>query len=389
MKKILFVIPTLRDGGAERSLVNLLTELPPEKYDIDLLLCKMQGPFLSQMPQNVHIIKQTPILKKLYGSVKEAGIYMPVKVFGNVISKILKNGMGEQKAFLWEYFYKKVIDGIDKEYDVAVGYLGGESTYYIVDKVKAKRKIHWVHNDYRTSGMPKKYDLKLFPRVDAIVTISDECLEILKEEFPIFKDKMICIENITSSVVINNRATEFKPKEYIGVENVLLSVGRLSEQKGFDMAISAASKLKKQQINFKWFIIGSGPLESKLKNQIKKEKVEDYVVLIGTKENPYPYIKNCDLFVQPSRYEGKSVVIDEAKILAKPIVATAYPTVRDQIRNANEGVIVELSVDGIYKGLKEMVFDKTKQKEISNYLENHEYGNQTEIKKYIKLIEGE
>ena len=314
---------------------------------------------------------------------------MPVKVFGNVISKILKNGMGEQKAFLWEYFYKKVIDGIDKEYDVAVGYLGGESTYYIVDKVKAKRKIHWVHNDYRTSGMPKKYDLKLFPRVDAIVTISDECLEILKEEFPIFKDKMICIENITSSVVINNRATEFKPKEYIGVENVLLSVGRLSEQKGFDMAISAASKLKKQQINFKWFIIGSGPLESKLKNQIKKEKVEDYVVLIGTKENPYPYIKNCDLFVQPSRYEGKSVVIDEAKILAKPIVATAYPTVRDQIRNANEGVIVELSVDGIYKGLKEMVFDKTKQKEISNYLENHEYGNQTEIKKYIKLIEGE
>ena len=297
--------------------------------------------------------------------------------------------MGEQKAFLWEYFYKKVIDGIDKEYDVAVGYLGGESTYYIVDKVKAKRKIHWVHNDYRTSGMPKKYDLKLFPRVDAIVTISDECLEILKEEFPIFKDKMICIENITSSVVINNRATEFKPKEYIGVENVLLSVGRLSEQKGFDMAISAASKLKKQQINFKWFIIGSGPLESKLKNQIKKEKVEDYVVLIGTKENPYPYIKNCDLFVQPSRYEGKSVVIDEAKILAKPIVATAYPTVRDQIRNANEGVIVELSVDGIYKGLKEMVFDKTKQKEISNYLENHEYGNQTEIKKYIKLIEGE
>ena len=314
---------------------------------------------------------------------------MPVKVLGNAISKILKNGMGEQKAFLWEYFYKKVIDGIDKEYDVAVGYLGGESTYYIVDKVKAKRKIHWVHNDYRTSGMPKKYDLKLFPRVDAIVTISDECLEILKEEFPIFKDKMICIENITSSVVINNRATEFKPKEYIGVENVLLSVGRLSEQKGFDMAISAASKLKKQQINFKWFIIGSGPLESKLKDQIKKEKVEDYVVLIGTKENPYPYIKNCDLFVQPSRYEGKSVVIDEAKILAKPIVATAYPTVRDQIRNANEGVIVELSVDGIYKGLKEMVFDKTKQKEISNYLENHEYGNQTEIKKYIKLIEGE
>ena len=233
-------MPTLRDGGAERSLVNLLTELPEDKYEIDLLLLKKQGTFLSQVPAYVNILEQPPVLKKLYGPVRKAGIYMPVKVFGNLLARIVKSGMGNQKAFMWEYFYKPVIDGLDKEYDVAVGYLGGESTYYIVDKVNAKRKIHWVHNDYRTSGMPKKYDLKLFPKVDAVVTISEECLEILKEEFPQFQDKFYCIENITSSAVIKARAKEFIPEEYKGLKNILLSVGRLSEQKGFDMAVSAA-----------------------------------------------------------------------------------------------------------------------------------------------------
>lgn len=389
MKKILFVMPTLRDGGAERSLVNLLTELPEDKYEIDLLLLKKQGTFLSQVPAYVNILEQPPVLKKLYGPVRKASIYMPVKVFGNSLARIVKSGMGNQKAFMWEYFYKPVIDGLDKEYDVAVGYLGGESTYYIVDKVNAKRKIHWVHNDYRTSGMPKKYDLKLFPKVDAVVTISEECLAILKEEFPQFQDKFYCIENITSSAVIKARAKEFIPEEYKGLENILLSVGRLSEQKGFDMAISAASKLKKKGLKFKWFIIGSGPLKDKFNDQIKKENVEDCVELLGTKSNPYPYIKNCDIFIQPSRYEGKSVVIDEAKILARPIIATAYPTVKDQIQNDNEGLIVELNVDGIVDGIVALCSDDTKKQQITEYLNRHEYGNQNEVKKYINLIEGE
>ena len=381
-------MPTLRDGGAERSLVNLLTELPEDKYEIDLLLLKKQGIFLSQVPSYVNVLEQPPALKKLYGPVKKAGIYMPVKVFGNLLARIVKQGMGSQKAFMWEYFYKPVIDGLDKEYDVAVGYLGGESTYYIVDKVKAKRKIHWVHNDYRTSGMPKKYDLKLFPKVDAVVTISEECLAILKEEFPQFQDKFYCIENITSSAIIKSRANEFIPEEYKGLENILLSVGRLSEQKGFDMAVSAASVLKKKGINFKWFIIGSGPLKDKLNDQIKKENAEDCVELLGSKSNPYPYIKNCDIFVQPSRYEGKSVVIDEAKILAKPIVATAYPTVKDQIQNDNEGIIIELNVAGIVNGISALCYDTVKKQQIVAYLEKQDYGNQNEVKKYINLIEG-
>ena len=387
MKSILFVIPTLRDGGAERSLVNLLCELPSDKYEIDLLLLKKKGVFLSQVPDYVNIIEQPKAVEKLYAPVAKAGLYAPVKVLANGLSKILFKGMGKQKAFVWEYFYKYVIPPCKKEYDVAVGYLGGESTYYIVDKVKAKKKIHWVHNDYRTSGMPKKYDKVLFGKVDNVVTISNECLAILNEEFPEYQSKCCCIENITSSKVVKKQANIFFPEEYRGVDNILLSVGRLSEQKGFDLAISAATIMKKRGMKFKWFIIGSGPLQDKLIKQIESEDIADCVCLLGTKPNPYPYIKNCDIFVQPSRYEGKSVVLDEAKILARPILITNYPTAKDQISSDKEGVIVEMNPSDIASGLVDLIKDSEGRKNRTVYLSSKEFGNQKEIEKYISLFD--
>ncbi len=387
MKKLLFVIPTLGGGGAERSLVNLLNELPKEKYEIDLLLFKKEGIFLPQVPQYVNILKQPYALKKLYSPVFKSGKYLPVKVIGNIVSRIFEKGMSAQKAFLWKYFYTSFIEKMDKEYDVAIGYLGGESTDFILDKVKAQKYIHWVHNDYKKLGMSPKYDIDVFKKVDDIVTISDECLNILKDEFPQFVYKMHSIANITSSKVIKDRAKEFIPKEYEDEENnIFLSIGRLSEQKGFDMAISAASKLKEQGLKFKWYIIGEGGLKSSLLNQIQSEKVEDCVELLGLISNPYPYIKNCKLFIQPSRFEGKSVVLEEAKILAKPIVVTAYPTVLDQIENNKEGLIAEISADSIAKQIMELVKNNVLYEQIQNYLFNNEYGNQEELEKYIDLF---
>lgn len=386
MKKILFVIPALGGGGAERSLVNLLNEMPSNMYEIDLLLFKKVGMFLSQVPEYVNVLDQTPALKGLYAPFREAGVYLPLKVFGNVCSKIFEKGMSAQKAFLWKHFYTKIVESLDKEYDVAVGYLGGESTDYILDKVKAKKKIHWVHNDYRKLGMSKKYDMAVFNKVDAVVTISEECLKILNEEFPQYTEKCFCIANITSSKVVRQRAELFYPEEYQGVANILLSVGRLSVQKGFDMAISAARIMKENGTRFKWFIIGSGELQGKLEEQIHRDGVEDVVCLLGARENPYPYIKNCDVFVQPSRFEGKSVVLDEAKILAKPIVATAYPTVRDQIENGREGIVAEMNPEGIANTLESVLMDKVKLEAVKRYLELHEYGNCDEIKKYLKVF---
>ena len=138
---------------------------------------------------------------------------------------------------------------------------------------------------------------------------------------------------------------------------------------------------------FKWFIIGDGGLHDKLQSMIDEKKLNDYFYLLGPRDNPYPYIKNCDIFVQPSRYEGKSVVLDEAKIIGAPIIVTKYPTVFDQIEDGKEGYIVEINSKAIAEGVIDLIDNKEKRDEISNYLLAHEYGNQSEIEKYIKVID--
>ena len=160
-------------------------------------------------------------------------------------------------------------------------------------------------------------------------------------------------------------------------------------QKGFDYAIEAADILRRKKVNFKWYIIGDGNLHDYLQKMIDDRKLNDYFFLIGTRENPYPYIKNCDLFAQTSRYEGKSVVLDEAKILCKPIVVTNYPTVKDQIENLTEGVVVDISAEAIAEGIERIIKNSTLKEQLVSNLCMNEYGNQGEITKYMALIDGD
>lgn len=386
MKKVLIVMSSLYNGGAERSLVNFLNELPEDKYQIDLLLFKRQGMFMKQLPEYVNVLQTPKAVEKLYGSISKSGVYFFPKMIGTLIATLLTKNPREKRAFRWKYFYGTNIEKMQEHYDVAIAYISGEILYYVDEKVNADRKIVWIHNDYKTAQHPKKYDYSHLENMDGIVSISDLCVEILKDEFPEFADKVYMLENITSSVVLKNRATEFIPEEFENSEINILSIGRLHEQKGFDLAIEAAKIMKEQGLNFKWFIIGNGELKEELEKQINALNLADYFILLGTRENPYPYIKNCSIFVQPSRYEGKSVVLDEAKILAVPIVATAYPTVGDQLQDREEGMIVPLNAEGIAEGLERMMRDAELRDRYTEYLSDREYGNQKEIEKYVQLM---
>ena len=386
VKKIIFVIQTLSFGGAERSLINLLHELPQEKYEVDLLLFKKKGPFLQQVPQWVNVLEIPRGLKELYSPLRQSGKYCLTKLAGTVSAKLLWRTRKKRAAFRWKYFYKDKIPVIPGQYDVAVAYSGSEVHYLVRDCISAERKMVWVHNDYRTAEYSCKDDLPYFADMDAIVSVSEECVSTLRETFPEYAEKVSCIENITSSVLVRNQAEAFTPEEFEAGYPALLSIGRMGPQKGFDMAISAAAILKRNQVRFRWYIIGEGKLKEKLEKQIQDEQVEDCVILLGTRNNPYPYIKNCTLLVQPSRFEGKSVVLDEAKILGTPIAATCYPTVRDQILEDREGVIMPMNPEGIAKGIAEVLEDQKKLASIRDYLLGHEYGNQKEISKYIELF---
>ncbi len=386
MKKVLIVMLSLYNGGAEKSLVNMLNELPSDRFEVDLLLFRREGMFLKQVPSWINILETPDKLGKLYSPVKKSGNMMFTKVFGTVVSKIKESHPNMREGYRWENFYSKKIDRLEQKYDIAIAYTSGEPMFYVGDKVTADKKIAWIHNDFRSAKHPKKYDYKYFKDME-LVTISEECARIVEEEFADLHKHVNNIANITSSKVVRDRASEFIPKEFDKESFNILSIGRLSEQKGFDFAVEAAAMLRDAGKNFKWFIIGDGGLHDKLESMIKEKKLENQFFLLGPRENPYPYIKNCDLFAQTSRFEGKSVVLDEAKIIGAPIIVTKYPTVFDQIEDRKEGYIVEINSKSIADGISHLIENEEERNSLSQYLLAHEYGNQEEINKYINIIE--
>ena len=392
MKKILFVMYSLNNGGAERSLVNLLEELDPKRYEIDLLLFAQEGMFLSQVPDYVNIISGGEKLEILYSQyVKWSIKTLPLKLYkviSTVNTRITEKGMQTQNAARWIKYYSKIRPSLNRQYDLAVAYISRDIMYYVDEKVTAKRKIVFIHNDYKAAGHPKKYDTPYFERMNILATISDTCTEVLREEFPLMKNKIVNVPNIVSSKVIQKRAENNVPIEFENDKVLkIVSIGRLNEQKGFDWAIYASKILKDQGIKFKWLIIGNGELQGTLNKLIESTDTGKYIYLIGSRENPYIYMKSADIVVQSSRWEGKSVVLDEAKIIGTPIVTTNYPTAKDQILNEEEGLIVDMNPEGIADGIKRLVEDKKLYEHIHTYLVNHEYGNSNEIEKYYKLFD--
>lgn len=388
---MLFVMMHLHMGGAERSLVNLLCEIDYSKYEVDLLLIKKEGNLIRQLPKEVQLLETPFELKSVYSNSIDGfhGVkYFLTRGMSVVCSNVWdKFHTCDVTAIRWNLFYKRLIPQLDKIYDVAVAYLTGPSMYYVADKVNSDKKIVFYHNDYFSSNAMsnRPTDLPYFKKFDLIPTISDQCKQSLEQAFPDMKGKFIVVPNITSTKLIRMRANQFFPEEYRGKKNVICSIGRLNEQKGFDLAIQAAVSLKNRGVSFSWYIIGEGEERKKLQELITSNQLENEVFLLGIRDNPYPYLKNADIIVQPSRYEGKSMVLDEAKILAKPIVATNYTTVRDQLSN-EEGLIVNMTSEAIAEGTRKMLADAKMRGIFENNLKQRDYGNTYEMEKFYDAL---
>lgn len=387
-KKLLIVMMNLNNGGAERSLVNFLQLCDYDRYDIDLLLFKKEGMFLEQVPIKVNMLESCREIRTLYSnlwggifSLKSCWLKM-IQIFGTYISaKSTKSGI-EKGQYRWINFYRKHIPILAKKYDTAISFVEGEPMYYLVDKVTAQKKIAFIHTDYSKINANIEYDLAYFEQLDKVISISNKCVSILKEMFPTVKNKFMLLPNLISSDVIKKMANEFQPVEMTENITYLLSIGTLTRLKGFDMAVQAAKILKERGLKFKWIIIGKGIKHEELQKQVNSNHVEDVIFFIGARLNPYPYIKKANIIVQTSRYEGKSMVLDEAKILGKPIVVTNYDTVRDQIDD-KEGIIVGMSPAEIANGIMKM---NKMQDKYEMYLKQNEYGTEKEIEKYYEVL---
>jgi len=398
MKSVFIIITDMGSGGAQRSLLSFLKCLEAtgnhEKYSIDLMVVHPIGIFYDQIPTYVNMIKPDRSVIWMGVGFKEVylkdnfsllGLFGKMKsFFDKKLGSSAKTLNSEQQ--LWSS-WKGLIPNNKKQYDVAISYLNGYPNYYVMDKVVAEKKVLWIHNEYQKLNYDREFDIRYYHDCDEIITISQECVNSFLEIFPDLGKKISILENISVSSEIIVKSRLYIPDELVGVNRLkLVSVGRLTDQKGFDIAIDAAKLIKRKIPDFLWIILGDGPDYSVLTEQIIKNEVQENVKLIGIKDNPYVYIKNADIFVQTSRYEGKSIVLDETKLLLKPIVVTKYPTVLDSIEDGVTGSIVEISPEGIAEGIISLAENKERQKYYINNLEATNKGNEKEISKYISIM---
>lgn len=390
-KDILFITHELQCGGAEKALISLLQVIDYNKYNVYVQLFWSRGLFLNQLHEKVILLPapvefqyfDMPIKKALIESLKLGRIDI---FYNRIVSSIkmkFEDNVYRKEQLSWKYI-SKCISKLDKKFDYAVGCIEKGPNYFCVEKVDAAKKLGWIHNDYDKMQMSKEIDIPFFEKIDSIFTDSEECKLVLEKNFEMFQGKFQVLKNIVSPKLIRKLAQEKIEESYNGFK--IISVGRFSPQKGYDMAIDAAKIVKDEGYNFNWIILGDGELKEELKKQIAENDLGANIQLLGIKENHYPYVKQADLFMQTSRFEGKSISIDEAKILNKPILVTNFSTVRDQIIDCQTGIIAEMNAESIADKIIELINNKELRENLSHNLSLEDNGTESEIEKFYYFL---
>lgn len=381
-------------GGAETALVGLLNALDPARVDVDLFLYDHRGEMMQFIPEWVNLLPQIPkysVLERPIVELVKRGFWgiAAARMSAKLIGKLTNVPSFSMDVFT-SLFTNKLLPTIcpQKKYDLAISFLTPHT--YVKNKVVAKKKIAWIHTDYTIYPIAKNVERPIWCSYNYIASISNDVTRTFLQVFPTLAPKIMEIENILSPAFVRKRAElEDTDKEFRQTDKIsLLSIGRYSEQKNYDNVPDICKRLiNKTKLNIKWYIIGYGGDEALIRQKIKEAGMEEHVILLGKRSNPYPYIKACDIYVQPSRYEGKSVTVREAQMLCKPVVVTNYPTAPSQIRSGIDGVIVPMDNEGCAHGLAEVICDKSLQERIIAHLKTHDYGNESEVDKIYELIE--
>jgi len=434
-------------GGAERALLGLLNALDPMRVEVDLLLNQHTGEFMPLIPEHVRLLPEqrgyNAIERPMRDIVHEGQWRIALARLHARWQhrRYLKTLTPEQRAYdasIFQYVADCVtpvlppIAEANTPYDLAISFLTPHNI--VLDKVKARKKVAWIHTDYSTIHVNAEKELRVWSRYDHIASISDDCTRSFLQKFPSLKDKIILIENILSPSLVRRQAMDdahfdaapigggdsegtqtpplapplcerggevetlsecnageqtpplAPPLCKRGGEVVLLSVGRISHAKNYDNIPDMAQRMREMGLRFVWYILGPGNRDT-IDQKIAETGTGDCVKLLGATSNPYPYIKACDIYVQPSRYEGKSVTVREAQILCKPVIITDYPTASSQVQDGVDGIICPMDNAGIARAICDLAGDASRRQALSNYLAAHDYGNECEVDKIYQLLD--
>ena len=398
MKKRIFIsMHYLELGGAEISLIGLLQALDYSKYEVDLFIHRHQGELMQFIPKEVNLLPEIPAYACIESPITETLRKGQFDVaWGRLKAKwrakkyIPKDPLKPQHS-IFLYVAQEVepyLPSLDKygEYDLAISFLQPHN--YVLGKVRAKKRACWIHTDYTKVEIDAEAELPVWGAYDHIVSISPDVTNTFLQVFPSLRDKIVVIENILSSDFVRKRAWEkdvsIEMSKKDGVVNAL-SIGRFTNAKNYDNVPDICRRIRKKGIDLHWYIIGFGN-ESLIRQKIHEAGMDNYVIILGKRTNPYPYIKACDIYVQPSRYEGKSVTVREAQMLCKPVVVADYPTAKSQINHGVDGVIVPMNNEDCAQGMVNFIKNKIQQRQIVEFLQSHDYGNEGEVAKIDLLL---
>ena len=396
-KQLLIVSHALELGGAERSLIGLLGALDPNVWDIDLFLLRHEGELMDAIPSYVHLLPSvsayTVLARPMKDTLKEGHLLLTAaRLAGKTAAKVFveKNGHTDSIVPL-EYSHKFTCPFLpkiqpQKDYDLAISFLTPH--YFVAQKVRAKKKIAWIHTDYSRVQVNVASETAMWNAYDHVVSISEAVTEGFLAVFPSLKEKIVLIENVLPEKLICQQTAECTADmPRAEGEQILLSVGRFAYAKNFDNVPWICKKLLGSGLRVKWYLIGYGGDEPLIRKSIAEAGMEDHVIILGKKANPYPYIAACDLYVQPSRYEGKCVTVREAQMLGKPVVITRYATSADQLEEGVDGIIVPMDNAGCAAGIADLLKNPEKMRELSETCKKRDYSNASEVEKLYKLTE--
>ena len=370
MKKILLIMTDMECGGVQVSLLNFIKALQAEDVQVTLLLDDARGEWFHRIPPSVQVQE---VRYPCEGFHKLLRPHRKVNLWQNIIYRIY--------VHLIDWFYPKKenrctrytfllnhIDVPSDEYDIAIDYhgYGFLTTSILAQKINARDKAVFIHDENMDCMRMAECDLQ---KIDAFFSVSKSCQRIFAEKFPEYAKKSNFFPNIIDVEDIQKRAEAAcdlirEPDRF-----TLVTVGRVMAQKGYDFAVEVAAALKKRQFPFKWYCIGDGLCMDEIKALIHEKDVGDVFFMLGRKDNPYPYIKAADLYVQTSRHEGYGLAIAEALVLNKVVLSTKIECVEEQIVDGRTGFLMPMDVAVFSEAIIRICLDQELRRQIEKELE--------------------
>ncbi|MFS0861496.1 glycosyltransferase [Fredinandcohnia sp. 179-A 10B2 NHS] len=392
-KKLLFMVKNMNLGGTEKALLNMLSEIPNGTYDITVLMLEKYGVFLNDIPSGIKVeylngfanikdkINNPPLITAknllLKGKVTSA-IYITVL---HLISKVTKN-----RIQFYNYIFKN-FPTLKNEYDIAVAYAGPMDiiSYFIAYKINSKKKIQWIHFDLEKINFNKEFAEKIYPNFNKVYVVSEEAKKQLENVLPQLREKIEVFFNILSSNLMASEASKGEGfnDQFKGTR--ILTVGRLTAQKGQDLIPGILSRLISEGYDVKWYCVGEGNSRFEIEKLINEYNLENHLLLLGNIKNPYPYFKECDLYVQPSRFEGYCITLAEARAFNKPIVITDFVG-SEQISDKKTGLIVKCDQEQLYRAIKNLLDDTDFRIQLTNNLKEETVDTVSELDKLYKIV---